>query len=525
MMQRLLVWGTVIVPAALVSAGIHKGQFPLGVPREWEWSRIEPTGDSIATLAGPVIFAAMMLAFVWAGAQRLERARRLELWAWLCGLASLAFGWMWVAQEAAPQGFGLAKAAWVLYYPGSSGYFTQARYHVRGAHELLQRYEQQMAQGDVLHIGTHPPGLIVGYRALMFLVENAPQWTAPILETRPEGARQAFQMLAINVRQSGQSLTVEDQAVLWLAALSMQAFAAAAVLPLFGVLRQCGSRRAAWLAASFWPFVPAISVFLPKSDAMYPFWGLLILWLWHEGWKRRSLRLCGAAGFVLWIGLFMTLAFLPVVLFAAIRTCCEEFGSRLPFGGAAELANSESASKQCRLRGNAALLGCAAAAFFLPVLMILILNECNLITVWSWNFRNHAAFYSQFQRTYWKWLLANPLELAIAAGIPLSVLAGWSVALSRKCWNRQQAACAMAAGLTWGILLVSGKNMGEAARLWIGFMPWLIVTAAPLFERAPPARSWPIMADHSSRMAIGLLALQIAFCLSITVRVVGFHPG
>ena len=36
----------------------------------------------------------------------------------------------------------------------------------------------------------------------------------------------------------------------------------------------------------------------------------------------------------------------------------------------------------------------------------------------DWNFRNHAAFYDHYTRTYWKWLLVNPIELIFAVGAP-----------------------------------------------------------------------------------------------------------
>jgi hypothetical protein len=86
-----------------------------------------------------------------------------------------------------------------------------------------------------------------------------------------------------------------------------------------------------------------------------------------------------------------------------------------------------------------------------------------------------------------------------------------------------------------GLLWLTGKNMGEAARLWIFLMPFLIWIAAPLFD--PPvlsasasphgaagspggAAGWNFLAGSTW---IGALAIQFATTTAIVTRVVGFH--
>ena len=55
-------------------------------------------------------------------------------------------------------------------------------------------------------------------------------------------------------------------------------------------------------------------------------------------------------------------------------------------------------------------------------MVLWLFHNVNLLNVWAWNYRNHAGFYGQFPRTYWRWLLVNPLELALALGVPIVVL-------------------------------------------------------------------------------------------------------
>jgi len=143
--------------------------------------------------------------------------------------------------------------------------------------------------------------------------------TSLVNATQPVSVLDTFESINTYVR-SNDPLTESEQAALWLGVLLTQAVAVAALLPLYLLVRQTHSRSAAWMAAAFWPLTPALAVFLPKSDALYPFLGLLFLWLWQEGLLRRRGWMCALAGLTMWAGLLMSLALLPVALFAVLRT-------------------------------------------------------------------------------------------------------------------------------------------------------------------------------------------------------------
>src|SRR5262249_34258197 len=171
------------------------------------------------------------------------------------------------------------------------------------------------------------------------------------------------------------------------------ALAGATVLPLYGLLRLGASPRASWLATSFWPAVPAVAVFLPKSDAAFPCITALVLWLWSSGLVTRSPSRAALAVFVCWLGLFLSLAFLPVGLIAAIATAWPLIRQRSGDGAGS------------RLRSLAAPLAFGAAGFLLPCLGLWLSSGLDLASVWWINLRNHAGFYGQYPRTWWKWLL------------------------------------------------------------------------------------------------------------------------
>ncbi len=180
----------------------------------------------------------------------------------------------------------------------------------------------------------------------------------------------------------------------------------------------------------------------------------------------------------------------------------------------------------------------AAAGFSAPGLVAWIVLRINLLHVWWLNFQNHAAFYGQYPRTYWRWLFVSPVEFAVAAGLPLTVLAMWAIFRQRRDAIGCSAGHVWAWLLTLGILWLSGKNMGEAARLWILFMPFLVWTAASMFDplsaeaEGANACDQPLLglaAGQSSgqflsgRSWMQALALQLATTIALVTRVVGFH--
>jgi hypothetical protein len=505
----------------LVAAGslavLWLSNLPLGVPGEWEWDRIPVVrGDWAAVLLGWLaagLVGGLYLAFTLVGARQLASAARWLVPAWLGGLTLGGFAWLWVVQDSpADPAYGMAKTGWVLYFRGTEGYFDQARYVMRDVPSYLASYEAVMAQGDVLHLGTHPPGLMLFHRACIDLCDRSPSVRDLLLRTQPASFRQAIDNTQELNLGTSHEISEADRAALWLAALITQALAAGALIPIYLLVRRDHSRSIAWLTAAIWPLVPAVAVFLPKSDALLPFVGALFLWLWLEGFRRGRLDLCCLAGVILWLSMFVSLAILPVCAAAALVTLWEAV-----FCDPTERST-------VNVRGWGLRLGAAAIGWAIPVVALALFFKINLLGVWNWNYHNHAGFYRENVRTYWKWLFANPIEFAFALGAPLAlaaVLGFWSQL--RAGWRRRAAGPAWCLTAVWALLWLSGKNMGEAARLWLIVMPWPVWLAAGCLA-APSKPLEPIENERfSNRAALVLLATQLVVCLGTVTRVTGFR--
>jgi hypothetical protein len=510
-------WG--IAGLSLATLGLLWGTtWPLGIPGEWVWVRHPADAQTPWDLLVAIVWGGIYLGFLIAGEGRLARGQtsRVEIEAWLLGLVVFAFGWSWAVQETAPSAGQLAKGPFVLFYPSSSGYFSKVRWEQPDVGPFLAAYEALMAEGDVLHVGTHPPGLFLVFHGLFALQRAWPTGVGWIAETQPESYREALRVVRENTALSPFPASETDGEILWLATLLVMALSAATVWPLYRLLRWTWSPSWAWWFAGLWPLVPAAIIFIPKSDAAYPGLATLFVWAAIGSWRQRSVVGAFAAGLLAWLGLMASLAFLPVYLFVVSYL----------------LGSLIHPVRRAPGRAEVLWLGSAVLGFALPIVTLAVGGGLNLLSVWVWNYRNHAGFYAEYSRTWWKWLLVNPLELLFAVGAPLLLLAiigGWSLwrnvaaqpnpldpagARSLPPGVIRAACCGLAIGV---ILWLSGKNSGEAARLWILFFPGVLWLATFGFRTADRAATPPW------RVMVMLVTIQTIVAILTIHRVGGFH--
>ena len=517
---RLALWlGTTAVALFLWGTSV-----PLGIPGEWTWTRLiaadAETLDRWLGLIVAAVTAAVFLGVSWLCARGIESAGRLGIAARLAMLSAAAFAWLWVVQDSPPGTWRMQKSVLVLYSPGTSGYFFHDRFRVDDARRFLSDYEDWVRKGDVLHFGTHPPGLFLLHRGVTKLCRASPALTWALLATCPATVRETFELLDQYPMGAPARMTAADRASLWLAALLTQLVGVLTIVPIYLLIRRTAGRRAAWWGATLWPLVPALAIFLPKSDALYPFAGAMFLWCWLEAAARRSALLGVAAGVLIFLALATTLAFLPVTLLAVAISLLEWWTER----PSVETTPAPSASPPPVIpprhlaraivpwiSGGFAFLGLIAIARFA--------FDVNLPAVWLQNYRNHAGFYSQFTRTWWKWILVNPLEAAIAVGWPVALMAlsMCAGALISRNEPRRSRIAALGVATVWGLLWISGKNSGEAARLWLLFDPWAVWLAGLAFDRYRSTAT-----AESNRLAGDVLVLQAVAAVSTVLRVFGF---
>ena len=488
--MRPRIWLILIVQAALVSLAVFavgSGRVPLGVPGEWEWLRVKfPPVWQWLGLAG--VGVAAYAGFVALGFKTLtsRSSRRAEA-AWLIGLLAAAIAVQVIIPLGAASGYDHAKWAAANYLPGSAGYFKVARQQaVRDPWKFLADYPQWIRDQDSLHIGTHPPGLIAVQCVLIGMMERQPSLAGFLLDHMPTAVDQGFRVFA---ERDPQPLTQADRAALYATALLTLAACAGTVVPLYLLARVALGASAAWATAALWPLAPAANLFQPVADTAYPILSTsaLAMAAWaaqlqeRPGWPAvAGILLAIASGAVMAFGMFFTLAFLPVGLIVALVVCFH---------------------RSVSWRSRALLILAIGLGFITILLCGWAVIGANPFVIGSWNLYHHARFYDDYPRTYRLWLVVNPVELVIALGLPSVV---WCVV-----------ALFAPSGVpvsVWSTILVltltnlTGRNMGEVARLWLLYMPPLLVGAGYTFDRW--VRKPGPLAASTALLGLQTLALQ-----------------
>jgi methylthioxylose transferase len=488
--MRPSTWLLLIVQAALVflvMLAVGARMMPLGVPGEWEWLRAKgwPSLDGMCLamlgVGGYSSFAAI-------GMRKLggKRHRAAEA-GWLAALLVAAIATQVIVPMAAAPGYDLSKWAAVNYLPGSAGYFKVARQQAAGdPWKFLADYPQWIRGQDSLHIGTHPPGLIAVQCLFMGVMDRSPALTGFLLDHMPASVEEGFKAFT---EHDPRPLSRADRATLYATALLTLIACAGTVVPLYLLARAALPAPAAWAAAALWPLAPAVNLFQPVADTAYPLLSTsaLALAAWAVRLRERpgrvafaALLLAIAAGFVMAAGMYFTLAFLPVGLIVALVV---GFHTSLSW------------------RSRALLILAIGLGFITTVLGGWAVTRANPLVIGWWNLHHHARFYDEYPRTYLLWLLVNPLELAIAVGLPSVVLCVAGLFAPRgmplSVWS------------TLAVLALAdliGRNMGEVARLWILYMPPLLVGAAYGCSRSGSGPA--VLAGSTVLLGVQTLALQ-----------------
>ena len=489
--------GSVLLTVLVLWSGV-----PLGIPGEWVW----PTRPASFLIAGnlvvPVAVVGLYLAAVEAMVFAVRSAavpRAIPLLGLVCAGTVVSIG----VQSGVGGVSGLMRSTFLLFDDRASGYFTESRPFVDDLAGFLDGYEDTVAEGEYLHQGTHPPGLITGYILLDKLVRSVPALQSFSEAIRSPEAVDAAEVLAAYPEGPGP----QPYAVLHLFALATVATCAAAVVPIWLLLRPTLTDEAAFRVAALWPLLPSLIVFAPKSDLLLPIFPLTVAVLWRTAVTTApsvaAYARAAAAGLVAGAGLCISLAVLPTYAAVAIGGVAASRGLRPGWKPVAALVASGAGGVAVWIAG----FGLAGA---------------NLLAIWSGNLANHARFYDYNPRTDWAWLAVNPVEASLAVTLPLVVFAAvhWRQVRPRPdpattsvedASRRATRFIAFGVLIAWAMTWLSGKNMGEAARLWIVFDPWVVLVAGLAIGPSLTPGRWRLLA-----IAIGIASV------ATVLRVDGF---
>ena len=446
--------------------GVYTHDVPLGIVGEWEWPRI---GDR-PTIARLLIASAGVVAyggFAARGCRALDDSpptRRREA-GWVAGLTASAVALQVLIAIGAPDRYGLMRWSSIHLMPEATGYYEVARGQAGpDPWKFLADYPSWIESQRPGHLAVHPPGLIAGYRGLLALMDRLGPTADLVNALTPPEVDRGFRV--IEARRN-MAIPGPDRAALYLASLITLLACAGTVAPLYLLARASLPPKPAWIAAALWPLAPALNLFQPLSDASYPLLSATALasaaWsarLWGASGAsaRRPAILAMASGAVMGFGLLFTLAFLPVGLIVALVVLT---------------------TRSTSWRGRFQVIGWIGVGCAAVVAAAWLATGANMPAIWIWNLRKNAGFYEGSRRSYLPWLLFNPFELAVAAGLPAVVWTLIALAVDRRRVPR----AFWSAVFVTALADLSGGNRGEVARLWMIFLPPLFTAAGVGLDR------------------------------------------
>ncbi len=460
----LVIWVALPLIVCTAMAALSLGIIPKGVPGEWLWTAPNASLTSWELLAAAATIT-LYLGYISISFKLLElpTTRLIVVLSMFPAAALVQFG----LHLSAPYGYGLAKWPICSFSPGCSGYYLIAKTEASDLPLFLENYPDWVKTKDALHIGTHPPGLIVSSWAWLHFWESYPDSAKTFMASLPAEMRDS----ARNVIRQG-VIPAPDQASIVSIGASHWLLDAMCVWPIFFLVRKLGGTNLiAFQTASLWPVIPSTTMFLPASDSAFAWLVALAVTLSIRNQNSSptasyfvKLLLCGL---ILGLGMFFSLVFLPAGMIIAILI---------------------SAQPGISTRTKARNILTIGAGFLAITTLWATSTSSNPLSIWYSNQINHGRFYLEFPRTYWKWILADFAETTIGLGLPASLLLLTSLIIQFRSFKRRESLSSPAVITTvvLALLALSGKSLSEVGRLWLPFYPLLIT---PVFKTIPELQS------------------------------------
>ncbi len=411
--------------------------------------------------------------------------RRWHRLAFVAGLVGLSFLAHVVVACAGEFGFGEFITG-IIWDRGMGPYFKEAK-RVRSAGEYMATLRERVKDG-YQHSDVHPAGpVLLFYGAIHAMRGRAQRVDAVYRVARALFPNADNAMVAMSPRER------EVRAAAFLLGMVLCLCAALAVAPTYWLaLKLCGERGAV-LCAGLVGMLPSAMLFSPGMDQVMPVLSACVCVAAlgcgvNFERPRRLVAWSAALGVALYAAFFFSLAFLVPVAMCGVCAL-----------GAAVLSDRSLRS----FAKPAAVVGMAAAGVFLLLSLALWLAfRYNTFSVLWGIYKQNDAFNLHSKRTYWKWLLVNPVQFIFFSGCSVSALIALGLDvevrdLAKR--GRALAPCVVAFVAVMALLWVSGKNLGEVERLWVFAMPLAAVAGAAALTRKAPIAAGTVIA---------LLALQ-----------------
>ncbi len=452
----------------------------------------------------PFILALLMVGLVW-GSLKKEKEWAVENqsgW-WVTGLLLILAGLKFLLHFSSVMflhEFSLAAAVWPFIQRLGDGAYNVAASQIDSLGHFLETFQWRFLEGErdplLPHLETHPPGpTLFFYGVMQFLdvFEGLRHW----LETT------ALNMSPVLRDTLGEATTRQSDIFRFplgtaLGASLLCYLLAAITVPLVYLLsREVCSRRTSFIIAAFTALFPGTFSYNPGLDQTFGALAVLMVWLAVKTVKTRHWYFGALFGFVTFIAIGTTLAFLVPL-------------GMLFWSGAFLLYAMKQESRLPDWREFVPAFIGAASGFFVPIILLVITCKFNLISVLLLCYKNNAEWHKGYGNEYWPWALSNLVETLYAMG-PAATISLLVLSVIKLLEFARTKTFQITDAFYWGItftfflLCALAVNRGEVGRIWLFLFPLLWTAVAPVLEKGSPFK---LDSDQVNRACLLFMCLQ-----------------
>lgn len=437
--------------------------FPLGIKHEWAWKYSHP--ENFDGLWFPVLISFIFLLLSYksiaykklAGLNPPLKFLSIVLICFIGYLFNIAICYL------SPAGF--YNLILTIISPWATSYFNVA-VEIKDISFWLNSFHTFIKYAP-LHARVHPPGNILFFWWIIHIFNSLPTLTDSLLSMVKSTTLDPLPVFSIIGNTFRHSFSNAEKAASVFLSLFLPFLKCVVILPMYYLGKLIYDKKTSLIAVCFYAAIPALNLFTPGMDQTYTLVSVLSFYLFCFSIKKNNIWFALLSGLVLSIGIMLSFCFLVIL------------GLIICYGLIWLWINKTHLNYILK---SFSVLFVALTA--LPLLFYLlydfnIINFFVSINVFSENARLDIVGSEVARRTYWKWLLYNPLDFFMFTGIPISMLSFrsiYNVIRSRKI--RAANVFSVSFFIILFLLLVSGINRSEVARLWMFLMPFPALIAA-----------------------------------------------
>lgn len=485
---------------------------PFGVPGEWVWAQRNDLRFPLSVSLFTLFCLTGLVGIVWQATKHFRKG-------WIIGALLLAFALRFCFASLQPRGWGSPSVFWtlVILSPIATSFFTEAKQvEEQGIGNYLRHYHETLPSKPV-HAATHPPGLPLLFAFWRQVTKvDALNRFVPMDEITVSELRKFYGELFALPKRDYRLLQEWEVRSAWWAAVLCLSFSLASVAIWGGLMPLTGGNGKGIVDFALFATTPAFLWWIPTVDSIHLFVVLAVLFCALQ-WQRIDKGQSSALGLRSnWFWATMTGLFAGSALWLA-------FKNAIPIGcillwlmwehlakGKEHRAWSIEHGARKRVMGQWLLVTVLSAAPYL--LAWLLFGFQPLATLKAASAAHHAQA-GTYARSYLPWVVMNLLDFAMGMGgawLGLTVVYLWH-------WWRHKRWQPSLTVVTLAVLLLlnfSGMVRGEAARLWLPFVPLLVLETS----------DFPFPRNGQPQAFALLVALQCILALSLHLRLEFLRP-